>query len=81
MNTAEMKLEMYRKIDNLSETEFHMIYEKFMDLLNFPGLYKTSGKEQKAINEALSMNEPSSQYLSDEVRSEAQQKYPNLKFK
>ncbi|MBN2613574.1 MAG: hypothetical protein JXB00_18605 [Bacteroidales bacterium] len=78
MNAAEIKLDLFRKIDNLNEPELEKIYKKLMALLNAIHPYKLSKAEKAAINEAL---ESGQTYTHEEVMEEARRKYPNLKFK
>jgi predicted P-loop ATPase len=79
MNVAELKLDLFRKIDNIEESELEAIYNKFVALLNSRPPYKLSEKEKVAIDEALEAGRKT--YNHDEVIEEARQKYPNLKFK
>ena len=80
MNTAEIKLDLFRRIDNLPKAELENIYNKFLALLNDTSKYKLTKLERKAIKEALAESENNNVHSHEEVVSEAKQKYPNLKF-
>lgn len=47
MTTAEIKLDMFRKIDNLSESQLEKIYHVFLSLLKFEK-YSLSDAEKLA---------------------------------
>ncbi len=81
MNTAEIKLDLFRKIDNLSEPELEKVYRKFIALLSTTSPYILAKSEKAAIDEALDVDKDSQTYSREEVMNEARQNYPNLKFK
>jgi hypothetical protein len=81
MNSAEMKLAMFRKIDSLNESDLEKVYKKFIALLSTAEAYNLSGDEEAAINEALKTGKEDKNYTRKEVMKEATQKYPNLNFK
>lgn len=81
MNTAEIKLDLFRKIDSLTEPELEKVYRKFIALLSTTSPYMLSKAEKAAIDDALEVDKDSKTYSRDEVMHEARQKYPNLKFK
>lgn len=81
MNTAEIKLDLFRKIDSLTEPELEKVYRKFIALLSTTSPYMLSKAEKAAIDEALEVAKDSQTYSREEVMNEAKQKYPNLKFK
>jgi hypothetical protein len=78
MNIAEIKLDLFRKIDSLNETEFEKIYKKFLAILNTTSIYSMTEAENRAIDEALESDET---YGHDEVIEDAKKRYPNLKFR
>lgn len=80
MNAAEIKLELFRKIDNLKESELERVYNKLIALLNTT-TYKLSKAEKNAIDEALETSKDGQTYTSKEVMEEAKRKYPNLNFR
>jgi len=81
MNTAEIKLDLFRKIDNLKEAELEKVYSKFIALLSATSPYILSKAEEAAIDEALDVGKDRQTYSREEVMNEARQKYPNLDFK
>ena len=81
MNAAEIKLDLFRKIDNLTESELEKMYSKFVELLNTTSPYKLSKDEKAAIDEALEASKRGKAYTHGEVMEEARGKYPNLNFK
>lgn len=81
MNAAELKLDLFRKIDSIKESEIEKIYNKFIALLNASSTYKLSKSEKEAINEALEADRNGETFTHEEVIEEAKRKYPNLKFK
>ncbi|MBI9068257.1 MAG: hypothetical protein JEZ09_13265 [Salinivirgaceae bacterium] len=81
MNAAEIKLDMFRRIDNLPKTDLEKIYNKFLALINSTSNYKLSKAERLAIEQALEESEKGNAHSHEDVMTEAKQKYPNLKFK
>lgn len=80
MNTAELKLELFRKIDSLSTDELKKNYDKILTIINNTSKYYLSATEKKAIENALEESEKGKLHTHSEVVAEAKQKYPNLKF-
>ena len=78
MNIAEIKLDLFRKIDNLDESELEKLYNKLLAILNTSSVYKLSEAENKAVDEALEAGES---YSHEKVTEEAKRKYPKLKFR
>ena len=81
MNAAEIKLELFRKIDRLPKADLENLYHKFIALLDTNTVYKLNYLEKKAIEEALAQSEESKLVEHLDVINEASAKYPNLKFK
>ncbi len=81
MNTAEKKLVLFRKIDNLKESELRKMYNIFLALLNSGSFYKLSDDEKTAIDEAIKASVQGKTYSHEQVMGEAEEKYPNLSFK
>jgi hypothetical protein len=81
MNAAEIKLDLFRRIDNLPKADLENLYHKFIALLDTNALYKLNESEKKAIVEALKKSEESKLVEHLDVLNEASAKYPNLKFK
>lgn len=80
MNTAEIKLDLFRRIDSLKEKELKILYGKLLELLE-PSKYHLSKSESQAIDEALESGKYENYKTTEEVMNEAKQKYPKLKFK
>ena len=80
MNAAELKLDLFRRIDGLPKADLENIYDKFISLLDASSLYKLSKYEKKAIEDALYESEKGNILTHEDLVNEAKQKYPNLKF-
>ena len=80
MNTAELKLDLFRRIDSLQKAELENIYDKFISLIDASSLYKLNKYEKKAIEEALKESKKGNILTHENVINEAKQKYPDLKF-
>ena len=81
MDTLELKNRIIRKIDSLNETDFEKVYVQLVEILNLETPYKLSEAENEAVDLALKVSEDGETYSHEDVVSEAQKKFPNLKFK
>jgi predicted transcriptional regulator len=81
MNAAEIKLDLFRRIDSLPKNDLEKVYDKFLALLNLTSEYRLSETERQAIEEALEDSERGDVFSHEEVMNEAKRKYPNLKFR
>lgn len=81
MNAAEIKLDLFRRIDSLKESDLEKVYNKFIALLSTTSPYKLSKAEKAAIDEALEADKDGQSYTREEVMKEARQKYPDLNFR
>ena len=81
MNAAEIKLDLFRKIDSLNESDLEKVYNKFIALLGTTSTYKLSKAEKTAINKALELSKDGQGLTREEVMKEARRKYPDLNFK
>ena len=81
MNSLELKKKIIKQIDNLKEEDFEKVYLQLLDILKPVSFYKLSEEENEAIDQALKVSEEGETYTNNEVISEAQIKYSNLKFK
>ncbi len=81
MNAAEIKLDLFRRIDRLKESELEKVYKILLNLLNKPTEYCLSDLEKKAIDEALIASEKGEVYSHDKAMEDAKRKHPNLRFK
>ena len=80
-STAEIKLDLFRRIDSLKEFELEKVYDKFVALLSTTSPYKLSKTEKAAIDEALDKSKFGQGYTREEVMKEAMRKYPDLNFR
>ncbi len=81
MNAAEIKLDLFRRIDNLSENDLEKMYDKFLTLLSSTSTYTLSDLEKEAIRESLSDSKKGNVFSHEDVVNEAKERYPNLRFK
>ena len=81
MNTIDLKNKIIRKIDSLNESDFEKVYNQLLEVLKLTTPYKLSEEENEAIDLAIKVSEEGETYSTDEVISEARNKFPNLKFK
>ena len=81
MNTSDLKLELFRKIDNLNDEEIKRFYNPILSLLKSSEQYTLNSNEKEAIKEALEYSKKEKTLSHDEVIQEAKKKYPNLNIK
>lgn len=81
MNTAELKKKIIRKIDSLDETDFEKVYSQLLEVLKLETSYMLSGEENEAIDLALKVSDEDETYSREDLVAEAQNKFPNLRFK
>ena len=81
MNTAETKLDLFRRIDNLKDSELERVYQAFLSLLPSSEKYALTNSEKKAIEQALDYSTKGETHGHESVMEEAKTKYPRLKFK
>lgn len=81
MNSLELKNKIIKQIDHLNEEDFEKVYLQLLDILKPVASYKLTEEENDAIDSALKVSEEGETYSHNEVTSEAQNKFPNLKFK
>ena len=81
MNTSDIKLKLFRKIDSLNEEELKRYYNQILSLLSSSEQYTLKENEKKAIEEALEYSKQGKSLTHDEVVEEARRKYPNLNIK
>jgi hypothetical protein len=79
MQIAELKLELFRRIDSLSEKELFQFYTHIKDFLDGTKGYTLSHEEEKAIEEAEETTRQ--KYTHEDIVAEAKAKYPNLDIK
>ncbi|HEY4787043.1 MAG TPA: hypothetical protein VIH57_13390 [Bacteroidales bacterium] len=81
MNTAEIKLDLFRKIDNLKDTELERLYHALLPLLTPTEKYTLTNEERNAVEEASESSKKGETFTHESVMKDAQKKYPQLKFK
>ncbi len=80
MNTAEIKLELFRKIDRLQSEELEIVFNNISSFINDSSKYKLSDDERNGIDIALEESAKGNVFSSESVVAEAKQKYPGFKF-
>lgn len=80
MNAAEIKLELFRKIDRLPSEDLEIVFNNISSFINTSSKYKLSDEERKGIDIALEESEKGNVFSSETVVAEAKQKYPGFKF-
>jgi hypothetical protein len=80
MNTAELKLDLFRKIDKLDNRKLEKIYNSLIGLLNADSLDETSlSPELKiALDEALDGSKKGKVHTHEDVMHHTKEKYSNL---
>ena len=81
MNSAEIKLDLFRKIDSLDNRELEKVYTNLIDLLNTVSSDKTpqmSPELKAALDEALEASKTGQSYTHEEVMQMTKEKYTNL---
>lgn len=81
MNTSDIKLKLFRKIDSLNEDELKRYYNQILSLLSSSEQYTLKTNEKKAIDDALEQSKKGNSFTHEEVVEEARHKYPNLDIK
>ncbi len=81
MNTSDIKLKLFRKIDSLNEDELKRYYNQILSLLSSSEQYSLKTNEKKAVDEALEYSKKGKSFTHEEVVEEARRKYPNLDIK
>ncbi len=80
MNSAELKLDLFRRIDQLDNTELEKIYDSFVALLNAKSekLYVTPPHVKIAIDNAFDAIDKGKTISHDEAMRITKSKYPSL---
>lgn len=80
MNSAEIKLDLFRKIDSLDNNELEKVYNHLISLLDTVSSNKTplSPELKEALDEALEASKKGQVYTHEEVMLKTKEKYPNL---
>ncbi|MBW8334243.1 MAG: hypothetical protein K0M40_19655 [Prolixibacteraceae bacterium] len=80
MNSAEIKLDLFRKIDKLDNSKLEKIYNSLIGLLNSASLGETSLSPElkSALDEALEASKKGQVHTHEEVMQRTREKYSNL---
>jgi glucan phosphorylase len=80
MNTAEIKLDLFRQIDKLKDAELEQVYPVFLSLLNPSQKHILTNEERIAVEEALKCSEREETFTHETIMEEAKARFPKLKF-
>jgi predicted transcriptional regulator len=80
MNSAEIKLELFRKIDQLDNNELERVYTLLLKLLNAGASDDTTLSQElkSALDEALIASEKGQVSTHEEVMQKTRDKYSHL---
>lgn len=81
MNSLELKKKIIKQIDHLNEEDFEKVYLQLLEILKPVAFYKLSDEENVAIDSALKVSDEGESYSHNDVITEAQTRFSNLKFK
>ena len=81
MNTSDIKLKLFRKIDSLNEDELRRYYNQILSLLSSSERHTLKANEKKTIDEAREYSKKGKPFTHEELVEEARRKYPNLDIK
>lgn len=80
MKASEIKLDLFRKIDNLDDTEVERIYSPILNILESQKEYIPTPAEKKAIYQAMDQEKNNRLKSHQQVMEEAKKRYSNLDF-
>lgn len=80
MNSAEIKLDLFRKIDKLDNSKLEKIYNSLIGLLNSAstGEASISTELKNALDEAMDASKNGQVHTHEEVMQKTKAKYSNL---
>lgn len=79
MNVAEIKLDLFRRIDGLESSKLEKVYAKIINLLGPEQKEnKLSPELKKALDDALTASENGQTHSHNDVIKLTKEKYPNL---
>jgi len=80
MNTAEIKLDLFRRIDGLENSRLEKVYKKIISILGTEQQKESSLSPEliAALDEALLESKKGNSHTHDEVKKQTREKYPNL---
>jgi|GEM_PF-1049480 len=80
MNAAEIKLDLFRRLDSLDKSKLEKVYNKIINLIN-TDVSKSevlSPEIKAALDEALEASEQGRVYTHEEAMQKTKEKYPKL---
>lgn len=80
MNTAEIKLDLFRRIDGIESSKLEKVYEKIISLLGADQHKEStlSPELKEALDEALEASKKGRTHSHEDVMNKTKEKYPNL---
>jgi hypothetical protein len=80
MNTAEIKLELFRQIDALDEAQLEMAYNQIIAILKTPDATKVtlSQEVKKALDDAFDIRNSETAISNEVAKKLTAQKFPHL---
>ena len=80
MNAAEIKLDLFRRIDGLESSKLENVYDKIISLLGVDLQKENSLSPEliEALDEALEASQYGNTHSHEEVMDISKEKYPNL---
>ena len=80
MNTAELKLRLFRQIDALDEAQLEMAYNQILTILNTPDATNVTLSQEirKAIDHAFNRRNPNTIISNQTAKHLTAQKFPHL---
>ncbi len=80
MNAAEIKLDLFRRIDSLESSRLERVYGKIIGLLGVDQQKENSLSPEliNALDEAIEASKNGKTHSHEDVMSETRAKYPNL---
>ncbi|MBN2817622.1 MAG: hypothetical protein JXP36_01545 [Bacteroidales bacterium] len=80
MNAAEIKLDLFRRLDKLDSSKLEKVYNKIINLINAdtPQTETLSPEIKAALDEALESSKKGRVFTHEEVMKKSKEKFPNL---
>jgi hypothetical protein len=80
MNAAEIKLDLFRRLDSLDGSRLEKVYEKILSLIasESPKQHELSPEVKSALDEALVSSKLGRVVSHEEAMLKTKEKYPNL---
>lgn len=80
MNAAEIKLDLFRRLDSLDGSRLEKVYEKIISLIaaESPRRNELSPEVKSALDEALESSKLGRVVSHEDAMTKTKEKYPNL---